>query len=132
MKYLILLLLSFSAYGNYEIEIKMPGFSSMGIRCEDLAKCKDKLIKWADKNKVYQSEWKDKDTGFGVSKTIEDENGSREIYLKPLNYSFEFKNISAEIQADEARKARKDELKSKGQNLNIKELIELLEIKGII
>ena len=126
MKYLLLLLFTFSAYAQFKIEYTE---TSTGGKYEfsknSEVKAKERLLKIIKKSRWMQGEWKTEVSD--LSKTQLDLEGTETtLYYHPTNFTYIITDISQEIVDKEAEKqaakAARQELRALKQTINDSDL----------
>ena len=129
MKYLLLLLISFSVFGQYQIKINPNDsqYAKMQIDCNNPIDCNSKLVEWIGKQDFFTGEWNDIEANAIANKieTIEEIPVTK--YYHANNYKVKLDDISNELEQVEVKKqARKAETKE------LKELVDLLDNYGTV
>jgi len=144
MKYLILILISLNSFADVKVDV-----TSDTPICKNGCKAKFKTQleadEWIADNTSNDSwgkkeRWEKYTDQTNCLEIVDVEFFGKVEYQNcklPVEYTIEITDITAEVEAEEAKKAadklRIDELKVKDKNnMKLDELVELLKLKGII
>jgi len=101
MKYLLLLLISFNVFAQYQVKINPSDnqYAKMQIDCESTNDCNEKLIAWIGKQDFFTGNWNDVSEDSIASRVETLDNSSQVTsYYHASNYSVEIVDISAQLQ----------------------------------
>tara|TARA_R110000868_G_C10972634_1_gene770644 strand:+ start:26904 stop:27338 length:435 start_codon:yes stop_codon:yes gene_type:complete len=127
MKYLIILLFTFNAYAEFKVEI-IPDNTSWakgGFEKQDEVKAKEHLLKIINKSQWMKTKWNYVESP--ISRTKKGMDGIEvTTYMHPKNFTYEIKDMTEEIAAEEAAKAadkaERQELKAMKSDVNASDL----------
>lgn len=129
MKYLLLLLISFNVFAQYQIKINPNDtqYAKMQIDCASLIDCNTKLVEWIGKQEFFTGEWKLDKEGSVASKLDNIEELPADRYFHPKNFSVKLVDISSEIMERESKKALRN-----AETQELKAMVDQLDNYGTV